>query len=588
MSRVSRFALVLALCGGCGANDPGVEGASEDPGSLCACREVEGVEQCCFGHGECVDQPEGPRRCECEPGARGETCSTPSPGVQPVRARSCEADDPGCVQAREHVVVEAFDSCVDLGGASFESVLVRPAADAEGAWPTREGGFPVALFVHGASQHAADYYDLLEHLAANDIVAAALDATLGEDVTFRANRLLSYLECLRAEWPDADQLSSRYAFVGHSRGGSAVPLAAEAVASGLAAPGVEVAAVVALAPTSKEQFAIEAGTMPAYLALSGARDSDTRGAALGWFDLAGEGDPSFVRGVVWIHGATHHRFHQGLLFSGTGESQASLSSEGHWAVARAYIGAFLQWRLLDRVDYRPIFTGAWVPGSIAAHYPDAPGVFAGLSEGSDARLVVHGFETDALSPSDLGTTVTATGFTDVSLGHLDELDPPWSSAHQGHGLRLDWDAGSPASLMVELPPDMADLGDYAVVSVRLARTFDAPSTCAEPSPVAGLSLRLHGPEGFTELALDDLGEAGRVEPPDRLVPDIFGAWISPDCHAQDFLRPLRIPLQSFCDAGLELGMIEAIELHIEGSHAGGLLVDSLMLERGEYEAQGCI
>lgn len=581
--------------GACGAALDDVGESGEDPGSLCACRELDSGElECCFGHGECRDQSEGPRRCECDEGARGQTCSTPAPGVWPARERSCPApEDPGCARVHERLVVEAFDGCVDLEGDSFDSVIVRPAVDGSGAWPTPPSadGFPVAVLVHGASQHPWDYYDLLEQLAANELVVAAFEASAGGDVSFRANRLLSYLQCLRGQWPEAGRLADRYALIGHSRGGTAIAVAAEAIAAGLAAPGVEVEALVALAPTSTQQFSVDSSLSAAYLAISGARDPDTRGAALGWFDLASAADPSLARSLVWVHGASHHRFHQGLLFSDTGEVQASLSSPGHWAFARAYIGAFLQWRLHDRVEHRPLFTGAQVPASVAAYYPDpdAPGVYAGLREGGEAYLRVHAFEGPQLSPSSLGGEVVDADFSAVQLGELAELDPPWSGAHLGSGARLDWDAGSAPRLRVELGPggEAVDLSAYSALSLSLARSFDGAQDCAEAGPLALLSVVFVGPQDSAELPLAELGHGGVVPAADRLVPESFGNWVSESCHAQDALRPLRIPLQLACDAGLDPTQVEAIELRVDGSVAGGLLLGEFTLERGGGESPGC-
>lgn len=244
---------------------------------------------------------------------------------------------------------------------------------------------------------------------------------------------------------------------------------------------------------------------------------------------------------------------------------------------------------LKRGDDRPVFTGAEVPASVAAHFDQTPAVFAGLSDASSGRLVIHDFDGDALSPSPLGAAVTSEGFTTVELGPLAELDAPRSGAHQAHGLHLAWDAGAPASLVLDLPPELADLRAYASLRLHIGRTFDAPSTCAAPGPLAGLTLRVHGPAGVVEieLELDSLGHAGRLPAPDRFVPESFGNWTTPTCHALDFVRPLRIPLQAICDAGLHLSAVEAIELRVDGSHAGGLLLDTLVVERGEGEAPGC-
>lgn len=585
----SALALTLAAGAGMGvaACTDDAPPTEQDPGSLCACLEVDGVEECCFGHGECVEQPEGPDRCVCDTGGRGDTCSTPPPGVHAVRPRSCVGDDPGCAQVYSHVVVESFDACTDLEQVAFESTIVRPAADASGAWPPGDPP-PVAVLTHGASQDPADYFDLLEHLAANGIVAAAFDGTPGQDIGFRANRTLSYVECLRDEWADGDRISDRYALIGHSRGGAAVAIAAQAIADGLAAEGVSIDALVALAPTEAGTFAISTSTTPAYLAVQGSRDPDTLGAALGWFDEAGEGDPGFVRASAWVFGATHHRFHQGLLFAGTGEQQASLSSPGHWTVARAYIGGFLVWRLLGRDDHRPVFVGEAIPNSVVEAYDGAPQVFAGLDDGAEARLVVHDFAGASLSPSNLGGAVEAVGFTAAEIGAVADLDAPWSRAHRTSGLRLD----GAGSLTIEVPVEIADVQAFSALSLRLARTFDGdPERCdgPGPGPANDITLRLHhaSSQEPAVVALADIGEGGRVEPPDRLVPETFGNWTTADCHALDFLRPIRVPLQRFCADGLDPASVEAIELRVEGPSTAGLLVADVQFERGEGEPAAC-
>ncbi|NVB39347.1 hypothetical protein G6O69_16005 [Pseudenhygromyxa sp. WMMC2535] len=584
-------ALALALAG-LTACEPADSEPDASEGSLCACRELDGVRECCFGHGACEAQAEGPARCVCDPGARGETCSTPAPGVHAVRPRTCEGDDPGCVQAHAFVAVEHLDSCVDLEGQRFESVIVRPAVDAEGSWPAQ--ALPVAVLTHGASQDPADYYDLLEHVAANGVVIAAFDGTPGRDITFRANRLLVYLECLRGEWPEAARLEDRYALIGHSRGGAAVALAAEAIADGIAGEGVEVEAIVALAPTRTGQRALSPAATPAYFTLQGARDPETPGASLAWFDLARAGDPERVNALAWIHGATHQRFHQGLLAAGSGELEASLDAEGHWSVARAYIGGFLMWRLLGREGYRELFTGERVPASVAASWVGEPGVFAGLSDGAAARRALLDFEGDTIVQPGGGPSLSLDGFAEATGGELAQLDAPWSTGNLSRGLGLRWSAGASPVVRVELPAGLGDLRDYAALSLRVGRGFDGAQGCS-PTPVElpVFGLRLFDAEGEAELRFGDgdldLGEAGRIPAADRFAPQTFGAWIRDDCHAIDYLRPVRLPLTRFCEAGVDLSAVTAIELRISDvdGAGGALLVDDLALERGEGELGGC-
>ncbi len=582
--RRSRWLLRLALAAGASPGC-GSDAVPAGPGSLCVCREVDGVTECCFGHGRCRVQAQGPSRCECDEGARGDTCSTPAPGVHPVRPRACDEFDPGCTRAVTHVVVQSWDGCTDLNGEAFDSVIVRPASSDLGAWPAGDP-LPVVVLAHGASQEPGDYYDLLEHIASNGMVAAAFDATLGGDVTLRANRTLSYLECLRAaEWGGADHLSDRFALVGHSRGGAAVAVAARAIAEGVAATSVVVEAVVALAPSQAGQFPLPSSATPAYFTLQGSRDPDTRGASLGWFDLAGGNDASGrVRGITWVSGATHQRFHQGLVAAGTGELQASLGAEGHWTVARAYVGGFLIWRLLGRTAYRPFFTGEAVPPSVAAAWEQAPGVFAGLADGTAGRRILHDFEGETLSPATEGGVVELSDLVEATVGPVRDLDPPWSDAHRTGGLLLRWAPAAEPVLTVAMPAAAGDFSGFSHLSVRVGQPFDREDgACPAPGPPVDLEVVVSDATGSAAVSLSDLGQAGRVEPPDRFVPETFGNWVDDDCHALDFLRPIRIPLQRFCEGGVDLSAVVAVQLRPSGG-GGALLVDDLVVERGEGEA----
>lgn len=549
------------------------EPAARDPGSLCACRDIDGVEECCFGHGICEPQPSGPDRCACDEGARGDTCSTPSPGVQSVRPRPCTAGDPACVQRHDHVVVESFDACTDLEGTRFDATIVRPAT-ASGAWPT-DGTYPVAVLTHGASQNPADYYDLLEHLAANGVVATAFDSTIGADVTFRVNRLFSYLQCIEG-WHDSRRLSDSMALLGHSRGGSAIAIAARALLEGVVATRLRPEALVALAPTSGDLIALPAAAAPAYLAVQGSRDPDSTGAALGWYDLAGEGDPSLVKGLAWVYGATHQRFHQGLVAGGTGESTASLGGPEHWSVARAYVGGFTLWRLLG-APYRPFFTGEATPTSLQAD------VFAGLHDATVAELLVHDFEGLPDDPPPDGVIVTTTPSLRLEIGPAEDLDTPWSRAHLTGAARLEASSndGLPPTLRFEFDPPLAAEA-LTQVYLRLGRTHRVPGsgeTCGDLGDDGpDLAVALESPDQRHALWLSEFTPI-TVPAPDAFEPEGIGRWYDDDCHAVDFLRPLQIPLSRYTSAGVELGRLTAIELEL-GPGTGAFLLDDVKLLAG--------
>jgi hypothetical protein len=135
-------------------------------------------------------------------------------------------------------------------------------------------------------------------------------------------------------------------------------------------------------------------------------------------------------------------------------------------------------------------------------------------------------------------------------------------------------------LRFELPLASQDLSAFAVVTLRVARVFEGADDCAEPIASDALSLVLD--DGQFEVALP-LSAA----PPDRFVPETFGNWVTADCHALDFLVPRRISLQLACEAGVDLANVTAIELRVDPSVGGGILIDDLALERGEVEPAGC-
>lgn len=541
-----------------------------DPGSVCACLDRDGVTECCFGHGACTEREEGPRTCECDEGAQGDTCATPAPGPHPIRERDCTPGDPACEAVYDHVAVELYDRCTDLTGDPFEAIIVRPAT-ADGAWP-EPATYPLALLVHGASQEPPDYYDLLEHLAANGFVAMAFDATFGGDVTFRANRLLSFLQCLETDW--SDRLEDRIGLVGHSRGGGAIAIAARALQEGAIDTRFYPAALVALAPARTDRIALPPGSTDAYLAIQGSRDPDTTGAALGWYDLADPVDTPLLRGLTWVFGATHQRFHQGLLAGGTGEASATLSGPEHWAIARAYIGGFLQWQLQAREARRDLFTNTTFPPFLGPA-SESP-VYSGLHDSTAARLVLHDFEGETLDPPTVGGTAMAESGLRATVGPAEILDPPWSKAHATGAARIGADdraTGGRLRMTWEAP---LAANDYRALHLRAGRTRSVEGECLTPEyPGPDLGITLDDGTRQHTVWL----EAGASRPiplPDAFDPTGIGAWFDGDCHAVDFLLPVSLELQAFSDAGVDLSQLQGLWLEV-GPGSGDWLVDDLEL-----------
>jgi hypothetical protein len=505
-----------------------------------------------------------------------------------VTERNCAGDDPACVQRFAFVEVEAFDDCPDLDGEPIASVIVRAAANDSGAWPQSPDPAPAVIVVHGASQAHSDYYDLVEHLAASGIVTASIDATIAGDVTERANRLLSYLVCLREEWPDRDRLDAAFSFVGHSRGGAAVAVAANAIAEGVLPGDVEVAATALIAPSANGLFALERADTPALFVLQGSRDPDTTGAGLSWYDLAGNEDADATdiptKSLVWAFGATHHRFHQGLV-PASGELEATIDGPAHWTLARAYVGAFLFWQMLGRDDMRGYVADATVPASVAAIWEASPPeVFLQHSQGlgSDlvgaSRRVIHDFESGELSPSAVGSDVSFSDLDRAEVGAREDANPPYSGRQRTTALEVSWSEGAADPKVVfELPAEAADLSGFAMVSVRAGQPFvRAADECAADNSFIDqdVAVTLRDATAAHTVIASDMDQL--IPVPDFFAPDSMGNWFDGDCHAVDFVRTIRVPLLDYCNAGVDLASITAIELSFPRS-SGTLVLDSLEL-----------
>ncbi|MFF2482007.1 alpha/beta hydrolase [Paenibacillus sp. NPDC058071] len=279
--------------------------------------------------------------------------------------------------------------------------------------PEGDGPFPITLMVHG-NHLMEDFSDggyryLGELLASKGIIAVSVDENFlnysvwsgipDNDMLVRSWVLLKHLQQLnvfsetgghalysRIDW-------DRVALLGHSRGGQAVAMAADAdkwFSDDKSLTGFEpkIKSVIALAPTDRKVNDKSAELQDVnYLTLQGARDADVNSFY---------GDRQYIRtsftpaagyfkASLYIAEANHSRFNTdwgtmdesmpgGLLLNQRG----MLTGEEQRSIAQVYVSAFLEATLNDKAEYLPLFHDyrsglAWLPSSTEyiSRYEDA-------------------------------------------------------------------------------------------------------------------------------------------------------------------------------------------------------------------------
>lgn len=268
--------------------------------------------------------------------------------------------------------------------------------------PDGLGPFPLALIVHG-NHLMEDFSDggygyLGELLASKGIIAISLDENFlnysvwsgipNNDMKVRAWVLLKHLQQIKqlneeGDNPFTGRVDLKHvALIGHSRGGQAAAMAADAdrwfkddqTLDSLKDLVIE--SVIAIAPTDKKVDDKSARLSEVnYLTLQGARDADVNNFY---------GDRQFIRTVLrnesdkfkaalYIADANHSQFNSEWgrmderppsgLFLNRAEM---LKADEQRQISKVYVSAFLQATLLGDEKYKPLFkdyrTGiAWLP-----------------------------------------------------------------------------------------------------------------------------------------------------------------------------------------------------------------------------------
>ncbi|WP_424766207.1 alpha/beta hydrolase family protein [Paenibacillus sp. sgz302251] len=279
--------------------------------------------------------------------------------------------------------------------------------------PKGEGEFPLVLIVHGnhLMEHFSDsgYAYIGELLASKGMIAVSVDENFfnysvwsgipNHDMKMRAWLLLKHLQQIKqlnseSGNPFEGRVDfSRVALIGHSRGGQAVAMAADAdrwfkddqSLDSLA--GIHIESVVAIAPTDKKVDDKSARLVNVnYLTLQGGRDADVNNFY---------GDRQYTRTIfdqeadkfkaaLYIADANHSQFNTdwgrmderspGGLFL---DRESLMEGEEQRQISKVYISAFLQVTLQGQAEYKELFRDyrsgmEWLPETVYTNrYEDA-------------------------------------------------------------------------------------------------------------------------------------------------------------------------------------------------------------------------
>jgi len=331
--------------------------------------------------------------------------------------------------------------------------------------PEGDGPFPIMLMVHG-NHLMEDFSDegygyLGELLASRGIAAVSVDENFvnysvwsgipEQDMKLRAWLLLQHIRLLQAYFEEEDTPFygridlGQVALLGHSRGGQAAAMAADAqrwFADDPSVPDIasyKIQAVIALAPTDTEVD----GERPrledvSYLTLQGAKDADLVSfyGDRQYGRVAFPGDDSAFKASLYIEDANHSQFNTtwgrsdnampaGLFI----RPKHLLPAEEQRRIAQIYVSAFAETVFHRSREYDALFRD-YRAG--LAYLPDTR--YFNQYENGDFRQLIDfsGEDPERLSN---GVTAEASGLTDWQ--HANALDRE-GEGKADKGVELGW------------------------------------------------------------------------------------------------------------------------------------------------------
>jgi hypothetical protein len=349
--------------------------------------------------------------------------------------------------------------------------------------PSGEGAFPLVLIVHGnhLMENFSDggYGYLGELLASKGIIAVSVDENFlnysvwsgipNHDMKMRAWILLKHLQQIQllneqTGNPFSGRVDmSNIALIGHSRGGQAVAMAADAdrwFKNDKSLEGMEdaqIQSVVAIAPTDKRVDDKSARLIDVnYLTLQGARDADVNN----FYGDRQYGRTSFGRqtgkfkAALYIADANHSQFNTawgrmdehppGGLFL---NREGLLETGEQQQISKVYVSAFLQITLLGHSEYSPLFRDyrkgiKWLPNTeFISRYEESGFAEIARYEDDAGKTALKG-----------GGKARAVGMSKWQITYAEDRD----GKNKGtKGVELEWSRPG-AQYELDLPSEMSD------------------------------------------------------------------------------------------------------------------------------------
>ncbi|AJY78025.1 hypothetical protein VN24_25530 [Paenibacillus beijingensis] len=479
--------------------------------------------------------------------------------------------------------------------------------------PAGEGSFPLALIVHGnhLMEQPSDggYAYLGELLASRGFIAVSVDENFlnfsvwsgipDNDMKARAWMLLKHLQQIQ-EWDktanspffgkvNIDQI----ALIGHSRGGQATAMAADASRwfagdrSLAGAPYRGIKAVIALAPTDMKVNGKKAELKDvSYLTLQGARDGDVNdfyGDRQYIRSSIGSGKDA-IKASLYIADANHSRFNtewgtmddslpDGLLLS----QNHMLSGNEQREIAKVYVSAFLERIFHGAYEYNPLFkdyrTGsAWLPET---------NYFSRYGDGGYTPLATFDEDSDKTT-AEFGGRIAASG---AAVWSEVETKDRQGQQKGTKAVVLSWTgsgaASRPASLTVTVGADAAQAAAQAKgLTFSIAdRTWELPAS----SSAAGLQTQVELESRSGEAVRLPLSGFMEVKRPPHTEFTRFG-WLDKrmndgkyESASEAVFQTCELPFSAFIRAepGVDPGELVKITFYFNNVSGGKVMLDDI-------------
>lgn len=369
-----------------------------------------------------------------------------------------------------------------------------PGATMPGQISVVKPSYPATIIVHGNGHDYRSYNYLLDHWARNGFIAVSISLNTGQTATDRARVLFQHIEKLKTKF--GAKFENNIGIMGHSRGGEGVATVPRLnQQQGL---GYHFNAVISLAPTNKfvNEHIIPPWSTPYYV-IYGSLDMDVTGewdgpnllplrnCGFALYDKA-EGEK---KAMLFVYGATHDRFltppsdpDLDYDWLSADDKLNVISGTAHQVIATAYMTAYFRQQLLNDMQFEGMFTGEWVPPSVATadggkarlccQYRSKPGIRKTVDE-------FEGVHTNtSWQTSTIGGKVSQAGLlTDPIEDELYEADTIYSP-HETSGFVIRWNnSGDRLEFtMGPNPADFLNVSGFDTLSFRVTQKYDPTGT----------------------------------------------------------------------------------------------------------------